>query len=421
MANPTPVDERDLQAAENSREVLQAEALRGERTTSLMRLGLWAVIFLVGFLTSFIMPTRHIEHAVLYSIYGALSVGYAIYVWRPRESVPLPLLVFMQITDVVVCTLAAIFGAMVSTNHGQPLLTVGQLCFFLAIASVRYSVRSLILTGVLVSISLGVLTLLCIDFPILYVGLLFGPVLGVGFVMAWIQQSAQRQTVALRSRDSLTRFLPKQVADRLLRDGKPLPGMRTQATVMFVDIRSFTAMSETLAPEQVLEFLNAYFANVVHLVFAHGGMVNKFIGDGMMAVWGVPDPLPDHAHRAVEAALAIRASVALYNAERLRKGDPAIAVGIGIHSGEVVAGNLGTPELIEYTVIGDTVNLASRLESVTKSHHVDLVLSGSTFEAVRERFSGRKLGDEQIRGKAQPVEVFTIEDAAKAAAVASQG
>jgi adenylate cyclase len=179
---------------------------------------------------------------------------------------------------------------------------------------------------------------------------------------------------------------------------------------MFVDIRGFTAMSEQLSPEAVMEFLNDYFGHVSHLVFAFQGMVNKFIGDGLMAVWGVPGAgIVDHASQAVDAALAIRAKVAELNDHRKVEGKEPIRIGIGIHTGPVVAGNLGSKELIEYTVVGDTVNLASRLEAVTKEHQVDLVVSGSTWAAIEGQFSGTKLSDEVIRGKQLPVAVYTID------------
>src|SRR5690606_8766258 len=146
-------------------------------------------------------------------------------------------------------------------------------------------------------------------------------------------------------------------------------------TVLFSDIRSFTSISENMDPRELLDFLNEYLSGMVESVLQHHGVVDKFIGDAIMAVFGAPVPEPEDPLHAVCAALAMREKLAKINEGFVERGLPEIRTGIGLHSGQVVAGNMGHSERMEYTVIGDTVNLASRLEGLTKELGCDVVIS----------------------------------------------
>jgi len=216
--------------------------------------------------------------------------------------------------------------------------------------------------------------------------------------------------VKLRRRDMLSRFLPKQVADRVMEYGDEslMPAQR-EVTLMFTDIRDFTSMSEHLPPNAVLSFLDEYFGHMSQVVKAHDGLVNKFIGDGMLAVWGVPERVEDHAARAVRAALDMRKVVEELNQVRARQDAPRIRIGVGIHTGDVAAGMLGGVEQHEYTVIGDAVNLASRIEGLTKQHAVDVLVSESTWALVEARFSGARVGECRVKGRTEPVVVYRID------------
>jgi len=215
----------------------------------------------------------------------------------------------------------------------------------------------------------------------------------------------------LRTRDNLRRFLPKAVADRVERSHMhALDPVKREVTVLFSDIRDFTATSETMDPAAVMKFLDDYFGRMSAVVQARGGTVGKFIGDGMLCYWGVPEEDAAHAEHAVQAALDMRAVVEELNRERSNEGLPQVKIGVGVHTGTVAAGELGGKGegLHEYTVIGDSVNLASRIEGLTKQHQVDILVSEVTWSLLGERFVGHPCGEERVKGRAEPVRVHAV-------------
>ena len=181
-----------------------------------------------------------------------------------------------------------------------------------------------------------------------------------------------------------------------------------EVTVLFTDIRDFTAMSEQMAPSEVLAFLDRYFGHMSQIVKGHDGIVNKFLGDGMLAVWGAPDSDELHAEKALKAALDMRKKLKEFNQERVHEGKAPIRMGIGIHTGIVAAGMLGGADQHEYTVIGDAVNLASRIEGLTKSLGVDLLVSESTWKQLKAKFEGVRAGEEHVKGRVESVVVYTV-------------
>jgi adenylate cyclase len=235
----------------------------------------------------------------------------------------------------------------------------------------------------------------------------------LGFMVAITNRAAEKMFVGLRQRDNLTRFLPRQVAERVIDAGPgALAPIEREVTVMFSDIRGFTSMSEGLSPKDLLVFLDDYFGRMSQIVKGHDGVVGKFLGDGMLAFWNVPDPLPDHAQRAVRAARDMRKVLRELNLQREREGLASIRVGIGIHTGPVAAGMLGGALQSEYTIIGDAVNVASRIEGLTKEHAVDVLISETTFEQLPEPRRGEKLATAEIRGRKEPIVLYTIDASA---------
>jgi adenylate cyclase len=189
-----------------------------------------------------------------------------------------------------------------------------------------------------------------------------------------------------------------------------LAGEERVATLLFSDIRSFTAMTAGVPSQQVLAWLNRYLTAMGLVIKQNRGFLNKFIGDGIMVVFGAPlseGPRED-ACRAVRCALEMLASVEKWNTEK-STGDPTLKIGIGIHTGMVTAGNVGSPDRLEYSVIGEAVNLASRLESLTKDFKTPLILSPATWEQVREQFPTVPLGEAPVRGFANPIPLYSVE------------
>lgn len=211
-----------------------------------------------------------------------------------------------------------------------------------------------------------------------------------------------------RLRDTFGRYVTRQVAEHLMRGNVNLGGELVPVTVLFSDIRSFTSISENMHPRALLDFLNEYFSGMVESVLQHHGVVDKFIGDAIMAVFGAPLPEPDDPLNAVKAALAMRARLDLINEDFRKRGLPEIRTGIGLHSGQVVAGNMGHSERMEYTVIGDTVNLASRLESMTKELGCDVILSEDLYRQVKDQVEAEPIRRIKVKGRDQEVMVYRL-------------
>jgi class 3 adenylate cyclase len=225
---------------------------------------------------------------------------------------------------------------------------------------------------------------------------------------AMVQGLVQREQL----KETFGRYVTQQVADEILAGRVALGGELRTATVLFSDIRDFTKMSEQLSPVDVVAFLNEYLGAMVDCVLEHDGVLDKFIGDAVMAVFGAPlsHGTQKDAENAVACALAMGRRLEEINARRLARGQPAIRIGIGLHTGELVAGNIGSPRRMEYTVIGDTVNTCSRLEHLTKDHGRRTLLSATTAQLVGARFPTVEVGVVPIRGRAESLVIHALTD-----------
>jgi adenylate cyclase len=210
-----------------------------------------------------------------------------------------------------------------------------------------------------------------------------------------------------RRRERLTRYFSPQVATRLDERGDlGGTGESREVTLLFADLRDFTALAERLAPERVVELLNAYHERMVNAVFAHGGTLDKYLGDGLLAYFGAPVAQPDHAERAVRCALAMQAALARLNDERARRGEPGLRMGIGVHTGRAIVGDVGAARRREYTVIGDAVNVAARIEQLTKVHGAGIVVSDETRRQVGGAIHFAAAPDALVRGRTEPVRTW---------------
>jgi len=211
-----------------------------------------------------------------------------------------------------------------------------------------------------------------------------------------------------RLREAFGAFVDPQLAERVLEEGTVLEGEEVEVTVLFVDIREFTAFAERASAAEVVTELNAFYELVVPVLVRHGGHANKFVGDGLLAVFGAPDALPDHADRGVAAALEMAEVVRRAYRGRLR-------IGIGVNSGPVVAGTIGGGGRVEFTVIGDTVNPAARVEALTRETDDAVLVTEATCSLLGRDHGGfAERGEVTLRGRSEPVKVHAALAAASA-------
>ena len=216
-------------------------------------------------------------------------------------------------------------------------------------------------------------------------------------------------TQGKRLQGAMRRFMSQGVVDQILgREDEVLFGSACNASVLFADIRGFTTLAERLEPRDTVQMLNEIFTELFEAVAASDGMLDKFIGDALMAVYGAPLSSGRDALNAVDSALAMQAAIAAINTARRAAGLAEIALGIGIASGEMVAGAIGSPKRMDYTVIGDSVNLASRLETITKDYGVAIVVCEETAAAAGETHALRELDTIRVRGRRRPVRIFQV-------------
>ncbi|MBX7056917.1 MAG: PAS domain S-box protein [Leptospirales bacterium] len=214
-----------------------------------------------------------------------------------------------------------------------------------------------------------------------------------------------------KQKESLERYFSpdilRQIASAPTADH--MAGQTVEATIVFMDIRNFTTISEGLAPAQVAELLNLLFNDLMDLMLSRKGSINKFMGDAILATFGCPYPVADDALNAVNAALAIRDTLRHFNRVRPRYLREDLRIGIGIASGEVFAGNIGSFRRKEYTVIGDVVNTAARLQNLTKKASVDILIDEATRQKIGEAFRCRSLSVQRLRGKEKPVRIYAVD------------
>ncbi|MBL4615259.1 MAG: GAF domain-containing protein [Magnetovibrio sp.] len=216
-----------------------------------------------------------------------------------------------------------------------------------------------------------------------------------------------------RMKSTMSRYMYPALADQLMEGGNNedfLGGRSTDATVLFSDIRSFTTLTEKLGPQGTVKLLNEYFTIMVDCITEEGGMLDKFIGDALMAAFGIPVSHDDDEDRAMRAAIKMITSLNDWNVERAARGEMTIDHGLGLNTDNVVSGNIGSPKRMDYTMIGDGVNLAARLESACKQYHAHLLISEYTHKKLKGTYRMRDIDDVIVKGKTMPVRVFEVLD-----------
>jgi len=231
-----------------------------------------------------------------------------------------------------------------------------------------------------------------------------------------LAESFNSMSVGLAERDQVRDLLDKnvspEVAAQLMRDGAALGGEEREVTILFADLRGFTTLSEKLSPPDLLALLNRYLDRMSAEIERQGGVIDKYIGDAIMALFGAPVTQGDAADRAVTAAQAMERALIVLNAELAAEGKPPLAIGVGINTARVVAGNIGSSRRLNYSVIGDGVNVAARLQSLTRTpeYATSIIVSSATLAATRgKQFAPRALGTVSVKGRAEPVEIFAVD------------
>ncbi len=211
-------------------------------------------------------------------------------------------------------------------------------------------------------------------------------------------------------RRSLERYVSIEVAREILERGDEveLGGIRRRITVAFCDIRGFTTLSEHHSPEEVVDLLNRFFTRISSPILRHGGTLDKYIGDAIMAFWGAPVARQDDPIRAVRCALDMLRESAAFSAELEAQGETPLSVGIGINTGWAIVGNIGSPARMGYTAIGDTVNIASRLQDLTKEYQAELLIGHATFEEIEDLFEAERIGLVSVKGRTEPVAIYRV-------------
>jgi class 3 adenylate cyclase len=412
-------------------EVLTRAAKDGERVVSWARIALGSLVLVTWPFATWSEITAGVPSTISVLVICALAVGFSTFLLvRARSGAISGWLRAVSIVADVVLVIGMLAAFVLNPPPAYfgigRISGLGAAYFAVLAAGIRLTRRGAVLSTLLFLVGIGALCV--VDERRNHVGdtaanlVTIGALLFTAGVFGWliaartkalVLEGAQQTLLAERARDRLGAYVSEEVAAASLQsDVLRLGGSRQEVAVLFSDLRNFTSSSEKADPEELVRELNEYFEVMVDAITKAGGVVDKYIGDSIMAVFGAPTSRPDDAARAVRAAFAMEEALVRLNAGRARRGLPPLKHGIGVHKGTAVAGNIGTTQRAQYTVIGDTVNVAARLESATKEQGATVLVS----QAVVEELTGhadvprlRVIGDVSVKGRAEPIRVHTFE------------
>src|SRR5262245_43050814 len=396
-------------AHEVTRRALAGERLRTGRLLARIRLVGITLAFAVSWALPRCFSNAHEGSLQIFGVYWVVAASLCLAGLRSERMVGLAGL------DVALLDMPAAFALQLSASSrpGDPIAAVLAITYFTVL--ILGSCFSLRPRRIVLAAAVGVLLGVCL---LLVTGADAGLVVTAALVMTGTAigcHALTARTIALvrgvadeqRRRLCLAGYVSPQVAARAERLVDEVPGESRTVTVLFADLRGFTAMSETLPSERVVSLLNDFHSRMVSVVFACEGTLDKYLGDGLMAYFGAPVPVADHAVRGILCALSMQASLVEMNATRAARGEPALRMGVGLHSGPVVLGDIGAPGRREYTAVGDTVNVAARIEELTKAHGFAVLVSDETRRLAGEAFPFEPVSPLPVRGKREPILCWT--------------
>ncbi len=240
--------------------------------------------------------------------------------------------------------------------------------------------------------------------------------LGIFLLYSYYEGKRRKEEEAKKQiKGAFQQYVAPEIIEEILKDPNKLKlgGEKKELTIFFSDIRGFTTISEKLKPEELVQFLNEYLSRMSDIIMNNKGVIDKYIGDAIMAFWGAPIEEKEHARLACESCIEMKEKLKELNRELASKNLPQINIGMGVNTGEAVVGNLGSKEKFDYTVIGDNVNLASRLEGLNKMYGTSIIINESTYEKVKDLFLTREIDLARVKGKVKPVKIYELLDRKK--------
>jgi adenylate cyclase len=404
-------DEQSLAIPMHVQDALKARELTAERRINWVRMavsvsGVISMIYLLQRATEPVSP----EVVGILTVPPLLAV---VFVWRFTDRYRAWMKYAVVTSDVVNTMLFFAIHDELALMSALELESLDSACFgvmliIIMCSSLRFGARSVLFTTALVMAGS------C--FGAFYVGvpiwvtfnqmLMFVCAGGLSYA---VSVGGLRIFIHMQRRQELTRFLPDALVESIDRGevGLELGGVEQTVTVLMSDLRGFTALSEGRSPTELVELLNEYFGAMTKVIFKNGGTIDKFIGDAVLAVFGAPRRAPDDAKRAVRAAVEMQHALDELNDKWKTEGRAPLAMGIGLHTGEVVAGNVGSRDRMDYTVIGDAVNVASRIEGLTKQFDARILLSETTAKLLDDDVLIERVGETAIRGRQASVNLYS--------------
>lgn len=420
------------------RQLFLQEQVRSEKLVVFIRLGIMALYVIGGLGVRDEIPAHSLNAIIVAAACGTL-LSTVVFFLLQKKIFSERLKYYTTTADIIIfLTTLWQFGTF-RTFKSEAFLV---LFLWIAIAAMRFSVKLTLYAGTLSALGYTFLIVLALSLGTIQTGtvtehftsekvslgnlglrVLF--IIALFVVSAYIAriyerlvlQAAEKEITAEREgqekdkvKDMFSRYVTHQVAEKILQEGISMSGERRRATVLFCDIRNFTRMSEHMEPEEVVSFLNEYLTAMVDVIFEHGGTLDKFVGDEIMAVFGAPVSTGSDEENAVLAALRMKEKLRQFNERRENQGLTPIQFGIGIHTGDVVAGNIGSDKRMEYTVIGQAVNIASRIEALNKHLSTDILITQATFDAVSSRIRAAKQPAVRVKGVEKPIQTYLVQE-----------